>query len=206
MQSSSEFEPLLRAAGQTDDRAERTLRLAAVLSGALRAAGARPVLVGGGAVEIYTRSAYTTRDLDFVAAVTEEVANTMIELRFEREGRHWVHTELGIVVEFPATVLAPARDVAIDVDGLELRIITIEDLIVDRLASWKHWGWDPDGAAAAILLAGHPDLDRRRLRQRAFDEDVGDALEGVTKLVEAGKRATDAALRRARKELTARED
>lgn len=197
-----EFERILRSAGRTGDRAERTLRLAAALSGALQAVGARPVLVGGGAVEIYTRSAYTTRDLDFVAAVTEEVTQTMTGLGFEREGRHWVHADLGVVVEFPGTTLAPAREVAIDVDGIELRIIAIEDLIVDRLASWKHWGWDPDGAAAAILLATHTDLDRRRLRQRADDEDVADALASLSALIETGAPATEEALHEARAALT----
>jgi len=196
-----DLEGTLRAAARVEERAERTLRLAAVLSAALAAAGARPVLVGGGAVEIYTRSAYTTRDLDFVAAVTADVEKTMLHLGFEREGRHWVHTGLAIVVEFPGTAIEPARQVSIDVDGLELHIIAVEDLIVDRLASWKQWGWDPDGAAAAILLASHTDLDRRRLRKRAAEEDVAEALDSITKLAGSGTTASEEALRRARADL-----
>lgn len=74
-------------------------------------------------MEIYTRSAYTTRDLDFVAATTEALKTTMLGLGFEQEGRHWLHKDLGIVVEFPGTTIAPARAVSIDVDGSELRII-----------------------------------------------------------------------------------
>jgi len=193
----------LEEAATTTDRAERTLRVAAVLSEALADAGARPVLVGGGAVEIYTRSAYTTRDLDFVAAVTQGVRQALSSLGFDRDGRHWVHEGLGLVVEFPATTLSPSRAVSIDVDGRVLRIIAVEDLIVDRLASWKHWGWDPDGAAAAILLAAHPDLDRKRLNKRARDEDVADALAAIGGRAENGNPISTEELNRLRRELDA---
>ena len=73
MDASREWRTRLRQAAASDDRAERTLRIAAVLSAALSAAGCRSVLVGDGAVEIYTRSAYTTHDLDFLAASTEQL-------------------------------------------------------------------------------------------------------------------------------------
>lgn len=197
----TDFLSRLRAAAALDDRAERTLRLAATLSEALAAAGARPVLVGGGAVEIYTRSAYTTRDLDFVAAVTERVERTMAELGFEREGRHWLHEELGIVVEFPASALGPAESVSIEVDGCELRVIAVEDLVVDRLASWVHWGWDPDGAAAVLLMALHADLDQARLRRRARQEDVEDALELLRPLAHETEPVGQEQLRRLRANL-----
>ena len=191
----------LREAAGSNDRAERTMGLAAVLSGVLTEAGSRPVLVGGGAVEIYTRSAYTTRDLDFVAAMTESASKAMAGLGFDRDGRHWIHEELGIVVEFPGTTLAPAEAISIDVDGIELRIIAVEDLVVDRLASWKHWGWDPDGAAAVILLALHQDLDQERLRKRAIDEHVADALESLRPLAGSDEPISEDELRRLRASL-----
>lgn len=158
------------------DRAERTLKVATVLSDALRAAGAEPVLVGGGAVEVYTRSAYTTHDLDFVAASTNAVAEAMAALGFEHAGRHWLHRALTLTVELPGSVLHSARSVSIDVAGSELRIIAVEDLIVDRLASWIHWHWDADGASAALLIAIHGDLDAERLAERAVDTGVIEAL------------------------------
>lgn len=196
----------LHAASRAGDRAERTLRTAAVLSEALSAAGAHPVLVGGGAVEVYTRSAYTTRDLDFVAAVTEEAERTMWALGFERDRRHWLHEELGLVVEFPGTTLAPAESVSIDVDGTELRIISREDLVVDRLASWKHWGWEPDGAAAVLLLAIHDDVDTTRLTRRARQEDVADALSVLQPLARRDGPVTAEELQRLRAELDPSEE
>ena len=191
----------LRSAARVDDRAERTLRVAALLSETLSAAGSHPVLVGGGAVEVYTRSAFTTHDLDFVAAVNDDAERAMASMGFEREGRHWIHPELGLVVEFPGTVLGPARAVSIDVDGTELRIISVEDLIVDRLASWKYWGWDPDGAAAVILLAVHEDLDAGRLHERARQEDVVNALELLQPLAQRKEPATSERLRKLRARL-----
>ena len=188
----------LERAIASDNRAERMLRVAAVISEVLSAAGESPVLVGGGAVEIYTRSAYTTRDLDFVAVVADEARQALASLGFERQGRHWVHANLGLVLEFPSSVLFPARAVSIEVDGLTLHIIAVEDLIVDRMASWKHWGWDPDGAAAVILLAVHPDLDGARLKQRAADEEVDDVLEVLSELAREGGAITVERLRRAR--------
>lgn len=178
-------EALARAARE-DDRARRAVRVASVLAEALDGAGCRPVLVGGAAVEIYTRAAYTTFDLDFVAAETEELDPTMRALGFEREGRHWVQREYGVVVEFPATTLAPARAESMVVEGRTLSVISVEDLIVDRLASWKHWGWGPDGAAAALLLALHPRRDNRRLNRRANQEDVLDALRALEPLAMRG--------------------
>ena len=172
----SQHTDLLEAASQIEDRSRRVLTTAAVVADALRTAGCFPVLVGGGAVEIYTRSAYTTHDLDFVAAQSDALDQVMFELGFTRVGRHWIHEPFRLAVEFPGTVLYPAESVMIDVDGLQLHVIAIEDLIVDRLASWKHWRWHADGAAAALLLAQHPDLDVARLEERAATEGVADAL------------------------------
>lgn len=185
----------LSLAAREDDRARRAVRVAAVLAEALEAAGCRPVLVGGAAVEIYTRSAYTTFDLDFVAAETDELGPTMRALGFEREGRHWVERDLGVVVEFPSATLAPAQAESMEVDGRRLSVISVEDLIVDRLASWKHWGWEPDGAAAALLLALHPRRDNRRLRRRARAEDVLDALEVLEPVAARGDEIDASALR-----------
>jgi hypothetical protein len=198
MPTSSRYLDRLRSASAAPERAERTLLTAAALSDALSAAGCLPVLVGGGAVEIYTRSAYTTRDLDFVAATTPAVDTLMADLGFEKEGRHWAHEALGIVVEFPGTALGAAESVSIDVDGSNLHIIAIEDLVVDRLAGWKRWGWDPDGAAATLLLSLHADLDAARLEQRAATEDVADALAAIRPLAEAAEPLTPDRLRRLR--------
>ncbi|MFQ5742480.1 MAG: hypothetical protein ACE5HV_02700 [Acidobacteriota bacterium] len=175
----------LRRAALHDDDAERVLLLAAVVSDALRHRGLHPVLVGGAAVEIFTRAAYTTKDLDFVVDSGRSSEAAMQELGFERRGRVWFEPELEIVVEFPSGVLAPAASSKIEVEGSQVEVIAIEDLIVDRLAAWKYWKWHPDGAAAALLLVLHGDgLDCERLHARATEEDVSDALSAIRRLLE----------------------
>jgi hypothetical protein len=179
----------LAEAASTDDVGARALRIAAVLTEALQAVGVRPVLVGGGAVEVYTRAAYMTADLDFVAPSRAATREVMESLGFVRQGRVWYAAELGIVVEFPSSTLAPARATGIEVDGIEVAIIAIEDLIVDRLAAWKYWRWHPDGVAAGLLLSIHADrIDERRLQSRCEEEDVADALGAVRDLLRSGDR------------------
>ena len=176
----------LGEAARAADAGERTLLLAAVLTDAFKAVGWQPVLVGGAAVEVYTRAAYMTADLDFVAPSGTATRRVMEALGFRREGRVWYEAELGIVVEIPSSTLAPARATEIEVEGVAVAIIEIEDLIVDRLAAWKYWRWHPDGVAAGLLLAIHGGrLDEVRLRYRCEEEDVVDALASVRRLLES---------------------
>ena len=176
-------------AARAVDVGERTLLLAAVLTEAFQPVGYKPVLVGGAAVEVYTRAAYMTADLDFVAPSGEGTRGVMESLGFLREGRVWYEAELGVVVEFPSSTLAPARATTIEVDGVSVAIIEIEDLIVDRLAAWKYWRWHPDGVAAGLLLAIHGDrLDAKRLRDRCEQEDVVDAFASVRQLLDSSGR------------------
>lgn len=179
----------LGEATRAADAGERTLRLAAVLTDAFKAVGYKPVLVGGAAVEVYTRAAYMTVDLDFVAPSGAATSRVMAALGFRREGRVWYEPELGIVVEFPSSTLAPARATEIEVEGVAVAIIEIEDLIVDRLAAWKYWRWHPDGVAAGLLLAIHGErLDAKRLQDRCEQEDVADAFAAVRRLLESSGR------------------
>lgn len=187
----------LEDAAAIRDRSERTLRVAVVLETALRSAGDHPVLVGGAAVEIYTRSLYTTVDFDFVAAGGRRVAGVLRGLGFIREGRVWKHTALGMLVEIPSSTLFPAEADSMRVGDQALTIIRVEDLVVDRLAAWKHWGWHPDGVAAGLLLGIHQErMDGMRLRARAAQEEVADCLRALTALLDGGRTLTEERLAR----------
>ena len=57
-----------------------------------------PVIVGGLAVEIYSRSEYTTSDIDIIFEQRDIADQCFHELGFVRSGRHWYHAGLGISV------------------------------------------------------------------------------------------------------------
>ena len=61
---------------------------------------------------------------------------------------------------------------------LTLKVISIEDIIIDRLCACLHWDSHDDCEQAKYLIAGYRDtLDRKYLFQRATDEEVIDRLE-----------------------------
>jgi len=147
-----------------------------------------PVLVGGAAVELYTRGAYTTGDFDFVGGVPDEVGKRLQEVGFRREGRHWVQAKEQLFVEFPGgAVQEHERTARIEVDGTSVLTLSPEDLIVDRLAAWQFWRSTTDGASAYLLLkAQEGNVDRRRLAKLADRRQVERAL---SRLVDFAGRA-----------------
>jgi hypothetical protein len=71
---------------------ERTLALVAWFQ-ALYESQPAPILVGGGAVELYTGGAYQTGDLDFVGSVPAKVAAELEEAGFRKQAHHWLHED-----------------------------------------------------------------------------------------------------------------
>jgi hypothetical protein len=63
-------------------------------------------------------------------------------------------------------------------------IISLEDLIVDRLAAWQLWKSDVDGINAYLLVAASgAKLDEARLRRSAGDAQVERALDRLERLL-----------------------
>jgi len=174
---------LVRAA-KIREGAERTVSLAGGLAQALRTIGQDPVLVGGAAVEFYTQGGYSTSDIDMIAEGGRELARVMEELGFEKIGKDYLHRKLKIYVEFPGRYLKESeKSLKVKIRGNELSIISIEDLIVDRLNAFKFWQSAIDGINAMLLLE-MGDLDIDHLHSRADQDDVRDALEAVRQIRE----------------------
>jgi hypothetical protein len=127
-----------------------------------------PVLVGGAAVELYTLGAYTTGDVDLVGTVTPRAARALEGAGFERHGRHWIHEPAQVFVEFPGTALEPDEQTTwLEVEGRRVRIISVEDLLVDRLGGWEYWESSVDGVNALLLLRAQKErIDFARLERR----------------------------------------
>ena len=162
----------------------RVAAVAAWVQG-LSAASEVPVLVGGAAVELYTGGAYRTGDLDFAGSLSREAEAELDRAGFRREGRHWIHEEGQLFLEFPSAGLAPGETTArLEVGGSSVVAIGLEELIVDRLAAWQFWRSSVDGVNAYLLYrTRRSDLDRSRLASLAEKATVTPALTALEELV-----------------------
>jgi len=177
--ASLENKKALAEAAATKDPAQRSLQIAAVIAETLREIGQDPVLVGGAAVEFYTRGGYSTADIDMLAEGGSELQAAMKRLGFERLGKDYVQEKLRIYVEFPGRELQASESaIVLKVGTRKLRIISIEDLIVDRLAAFKFWQSAIDGLNAIMLLEMGEE-DAGRVERRARESLVEDALFAV---------------------------
>ncbi len=171
------FEELL----SLPDGPKRTAATVAWVQGLFRGNDQVPVLVGGAAVEILTGGAYTTGDLDFVGLVPGPVRRELEANGFRKSGRHWIHQQQHIFLEFPGETLAPEeRAVHREAFGHEVIVVSIEDLLVDRLGAWAHWKSGVDGANAFLLYrACRLEIDESRLTRRAREAGFEAALSAL---------------------------
>ena len=137
------------------------------------------ILVGGGAQVVYTQQHRPT-DVDMVGRITPRDLQVLDDAGFERRGRHWMHAWTlmeGVFVEVPDTVLMgedPPR--VVDVGGHQLRVISIDDLMMDRLVQATDrtdTTWDE---VISLARATHKDVNWERIRARCMikrKEDLG---------------------------------
>lgn len=153
-----------------------------------RRTGSMPIIVGGEALEIYTQGGYSTGDVD-IKAPKEEASRVLGEMGFARKGRLFVNAELGLYVDWLGESLeegpeAEARTNLVEVaEGLSVRVVSFEDLLIDRLLASSSWG-DKDSrlwAESLIQVArkGGFALDMEYLRKRAQAEGIERELENL---------------------------
>ena len=153
---------------------------AAIISTLLEPHSLTPVVVGGLAVEIYTRGQYTTLDIDMVVPGRELVADILEKLGFLKEGRHWYHPDLEVAVEIPGDILKGAdRERVIELilpSGRSLSVIGIEDIILDRLRACVHWQSSSDCEWGLRLLKIHyANLDLDYMSKMAAEDHLDTA-------------------------------
>ena len=159
--------------------------------------GKYPVLVGGGAVEVYTRGGYVTGDLDLLcdASIACEILK---EWGFSHvaSSRTFFRPELDLYVE-----LLGAQDVNGDPeatsrvetilvgDTMLFGIVSLEDLVVDRVLAYVHWGHRESALWAQIMIKGglaseeriDTEYIRRKLSELEDAEKLTGAFEGLLK-------------------------
>jgi hypothetical protein len=165
---------------------EAGLRLLARISTEMDAAGIRPpVLVGGGAVEIYTRGAINTGDFD-LACGRQDILEQVMQLHgFVRPSgagiatRGWVHPDLALGFECVAdTLLDGMADremvqlVELDADG-SVAVIAPEDIIADRMGQYASGSAPEMLGQARALFALCEGLDLDYMKRRISEETAG---------------------------------
>lgn len=159
--------------------------IAVRVSQALEAAGIKATLSGGGAVSIYTRNEYESKDLDFVTSERREhllAALAPLGFVLASDRRHFSHPRTDIFLEFPAAPLQFGNRVLqhddvprLDTQWGPLRVVTPTLCVMDRLVAFWHWhdrqSWDQ-----AVLVAKHHHVDYNTLSMYASEEgaDPGD--------------------------------
>jgi hypothetical protein len=164
------------------------LRLLARVSDGLAARGRpRPVLVGGGAVEFYSGSAMMTGDIDLCSPIQPELEAEMQRHGFVKPSgpqtltRGWLHPDLGLGFEIVGTSPLDGQvDTAhiVLIDGVPgagaFAMISVEDLIADRMGQFASGTAPEMREQARQLRALHPDADIGYLERRIRFETAGE--------------------------------
>lgn len=135
------------------------------------------VLVGGAAVELYTAGAYVTGDVDLIGD-RESVGPLLEAAGFRRVDRLYVLEDAGLAVD----LVGPSQrrgetTTELTIRGLAVRVVTVEDAIVDRLLAAEYWKSRTDWEQAVLLYEAHAArLHRQILEDRARANDVEEAL------------------------------
>jgi hypothetical protein len=150
--------------------------------------GNPPIIVGGEAVEIYTQGSYSTGDIDIKApkSLTEKILS---EWGFLKKGRVWFNASLDIYIDWLGESLdegpeAERRVNTVQIgDGLEVKVISIEDLIIDRVNASKWWKDSDSLMWAKVLMevkkALGEKLDKEYILRRAKKEQIMDIIEEI---------------------------
>ena len=146
-----------------DFSATSITELAAEVAEHLQNHGIEVVLVGGLAVEIYTENLYLTKDIDMVNtnySAPKAIHSAMAEIGFYKQGRVYVNDTTDITVEFPPGPLSVGDQLIkntthTQVANKRVPILTVEDVIKDRLAAYIHWQDRQSLIQATAILLKH---------------------------------------------------
>lgn len=130
----------------------------------------KPILVGGSAVELYTRGQARSQDLDLIANRAKLIP-ILKRMGFKIVGRHFY--KYPHYIEIPKDALHGERSKIVMYKGKKIKVISIEDLIIDRLCACKFWKSMYDCEQAKMLQRAYAKvIDEKYLESRAYQEDV----------------------------------
>lgn len=167
--------------------------LAAFIQEHLRSKGLDVVLCGDACVSIYSHDKYVSMDLDMIstkliAPKRRSFRNAMEEIGFTENGRHFVHPETEVFVEFPhgppAIGEEPVKEICErhEATGM-LKIISPTDCVKDRLA-WFYHDNDRQCLDQAVLVARENDIDLDEIARWSAGEGKSGPFRQIRKRLE----------------------
>jgi len=193
MDTSHKLQKLIDTATATKDKLERQIYVAAVISSAFEKKGIQTVLVGGAVVEYYTAGGYTTADIDMILPPLEkqEIETVMKKLGFERfeDYRHWLHPHIPVPVEFPPGPLQVGHLLIqevneIEVGKIKLKILKVEDILLDRLIMAQEWkDLQAQIQAEMLMYAHYTEIDWPYVHQKSSQLGIFKLFQKVQRTV-----------------------
>lgn len=144
------------------------------------------IVVGGSALEIYSFGKYVSGDIDVISTDRYGLIGKLEDIGFVRKpgAKIWISEELRLFFEIPSNVLQGDYEKAAGIDvgqGIIIKVIGVEDLILDRLNSCVHWKYETDCEWAEYLLSKYKDrIDMGYLQTQAQKQEVLDKLQEIT--------------------------
>lgn len=164
---------------EMETSAERHIFLLWIITrGVTLLGGERPILVGGGAVEVYTGIRFATGDLDIVAPDKKITMEVLDALDFELpiNTRHYVNRSINALVEIHGSKLKGKElPVELSYKKVPLLLVSPEDCIADRLAGYRKHGSTLD-FLNAFLVSYHQEerLDAGHLAKTLDAQNLWD--------------------------------
>jgi hypothetical protein len=130
------------------------------------------IVVGGSAVEIYTEGAYVSGDID-VCAPRQMVSAVLNRWGFTQPGREWARLDWKVVLDVVGPQVSGSMRLTrvVETPYGPVRVSSIEDLIIRRLALGKFWN-EPKEYRNALLLAVLPGINWPYLEDCASRENL----------------------------------
>lgn len=137
------------------------------------------VLSGGSCMEIYTKSNFSSLDIDFIpnpSVTSKQIEETMVELGFKKiPPRYYKHDSNPNYIEFPTGPVSLGNDLTKEFSELKthvgnLTLLTPTDCIKDRLCALVYHGGE-ECFSHAVAVAHLNRFDKENLINWAKKED-----------------------------------
>ena len=168
------------------DGLKRKIMFAGFLTSKLSEKKVQIIVVGGGAVEIYTAGHFSTGDLDLAVSDKKVTESLLQDLGFEKVGMVWVSEQLGIAVHVLEDSYSGdySKTRIFKLGKYSVRLAAIEDLIVNRLNAAKYWKGNVQAEleqAKALLKTHENRINMNYLEEIAKKNQVDDFLVQIMK-------------------------